>query len=269
MVKPRHVTLSLLGVLFIGAAGSVVLAQQQPSTAQSAERERGIQLYEQGDLKRAVEALRAVVKKNQDDLIAWNYLALALERKGDKKERRKALSRVADLRIKLFQKEFDTAGENMTAADLSRLELLHKEASESVGNYLGADAAPSNLQYWTDSLNGLIIHGKFLELAKDALAQGRVLRWSEVPKNRARVLKKDEPPYTEEARRHQVSGTILLSAIFDADGTIKGIRVVKGLGGGLVEVAIETARRIKFQPAAVGGQPVSQYVVIEYSFNVF
>ena len=241
MLTPRHITLSLLCVLFIGAPVSVP-AQQQASTAPSAERERGIQLYEQGDLKRAIEALRTVVKKNQDDLIAWNYLALALERKGDQKEKRKALRRLADLRIKLFQKEFDAAGENMTAANLSRLELLHQEASQSVGNYLGAEAAPSGLHDWIDTLNGLIMRGKFLELARDALAQARVLRWSEVPKNRARVLKKDEPPYTEEARRHRVSGTILLSAIFDADGTIKGIRVVKGLSDGLVEASIETAR---------------------------
>jgi len=41
------------------------------------------------------------------------------------------------------------------------------------------------------------------------------------------------------------------------------------LPDGLTEKAIAAARSIRFQPAQKDGRPVSQYAVIEYSFNIY
>lgn len=57
------------------------------------------------------------------------------------------------------------------------------------------------------------------------------------------------PDWTEEGRRNRIQGQVLLSATFGADGQVKDIRVIRGLGYGLDEKAIEAAKLIKFIPA--------------------
>ncbi len=47
------------------------------------------------------------------------------------------------------------------------------------------------------------------------------------------------------------------------------VLVVKGLPDGLTEKAIAAAKQIRFQPAQKDGRAVSQYAVIEYSFNIY
>ncbi|HEY6189848.1 MAG TPA: energy transducer TonB [Pyrinomonadaceae bacterium] len=86
---------------------------------------------------------------------------------------------------------------------------------------------------------------------------------------KARILSKPVAEYTELARQHNVSGTVLLKLVLAADGTVKNIRAVAGLPYGLTERAIDAARRIRFVPAMKDGQPVSQYAVLEYGFNLY
>jgi TonB family protein len=78
-----------------------------------------------------------------------------------------------------------------------------------------------------------------------------------------------EPQYTEEARENAVSGTVVLRAVFSASGDVTNIRVVSGLPYGLTESAVEAAREIRFSPAVKDGRPVSQYIQIEYNFNLY
>jgi len=70
-------------------------AQSQQATAGAQDRDRGIQLYQKGDTKGAIEALRAATSKNLDDGDAWHYLGLALLATGNKDEARKAFARAA------------------------------------------------------------------------------------------------------------------------------------------------------------------------------
>src|ERR1700730_12176297 len=62
-------------------------ARSQQATA-SDDRDRGIQLYQKGDNKGAIEALRAATGKDKDDGDAWHYLGLALLAEGNKDEAR-------------------------------------------------------------------------------------------------------------------------------------------------------------------------------------
>jgi len=87
--------------------------------------------------------------------------------------------------------------------------------------------------------------------------------------SKARILSRPEPQYTEEARRNQVTGTVILRAVFSAGGTVTNIKAVKGLPDGLTEKAIAAARQIKFVPAQKDGRNVSQYIQIEYNFNLY
>lgn len=83
------------------------------------------------------------------------------------------------------------------------------------------------------------------------------------------IAMKPEPAYTEEARQNQLEGTLLLKAIFSADGTIINIKVAAGLPYGLEENAIDAAKRIKFIPAMKDGKFVSTWMQLEYHFNLY
>jgi TonB family protein len=86
---------------------------------------------------------------------------------------------------------------------------------------------------------------------------------------RARVLSKPEPQYTEEARRNSVTGTVILRVVFSRTGEVTNIRALQSLGGGLTEKAMAAARQIRFVPAKKNGQPVSMYMQLEYNFNLY
>jgi TonB family protein len=87
--------------------------------------------------------------------------------------------------------------------------------------------------------------------------------------SKARVLSKPEPQYTEEARKNQITGTVVLRAVFTSGGQVTNIRSVSGLPFGLTERAIAAARQIKFSPAMKDGRPVSMYIQLEYNFNLY
>jgi len=85
----------------------------------------------------------------------------------------------------------------------------------------------------------------------------------------ARVLSKPEPQYTEEARKAGITGTVILSVVFDRTGQVTNIRAVQTLCCGLTEKAIAAARQIRFIPAMRGNEVVSMYMQLEYNFNLY
>ena len=86
---------------------------------------------------------------------------------------------------------------------------------------------------------------------------------------KARVLLKPEPQYTDEARRNLVTGRVVLRAVFASSGEVVQIRAVQTLPFGLTERAIAAARQIQFVPALKGGHPVSVAMQLEYNFNLY
>jgi protein TonB len=96
----------------------------------------------------------------------------------------------------------------------------------------------------------------------------RVYKSPEVS-TRPRVIAKPEPQYTEQARRDQITGTVVLRVVFSSSGQVTNIQAVQKLGGGLTEKAIAAARQIRFLPAMRNGQPVSMYMQLEYNFNLY
>lgn len=86
---------------------------------------------------------------------------------------------------------------------------------------------------------------------------------------RARVLMKPEPQYTEEARRNGISGSVVLRVVFSRDGAVTNIRALQTLPFGLTEKAIMAARLIRFRPATKDGLPVNVSMQLEYNFNLY
>jgi TonB family protein len=87
--------------------------------------------------------------------------------------------------------------------------------------------------------------------------------------SKARLISKPEPQYTEDARKNQVTGTVVLKVVFSSNGSVTNIRTVSGLPNGLTERAIAAARQIKFVPATKDGHPVSMWMQLEYNFNLY
>lgn len=97
---------------------------------------------------------------------------------------------------------------------------------------------------------------------------GRIFSGKEVT-SKARVLEKPEPTYTEAARKNQITGTVVLRAVFSAGGTVTNIHAVSGLPDGLTERAIAAAKNIRFVPASKDGHPVAMWMELQYNFNLY
>jgi TonB family protein len=78
------------------------------------------------------------------------------------------------------------------------------------------------------------------------------------------------PLYTDEARQVKMQGTVTLRVLVAADGRASDIRVLRGIGYGLVERATETVRGWKFTPARdARHHPAVAWVIVEVAFRLF
>ncbi len=83
-------------------------------------------------------------------------------------------------------------------------------------------------------------------------------------------IEQPHPPYTEEARKARTEGILRLQVIVTRKGLVEGIRIVKSLGHGLDESAINTiASKWRFKPSTLDGVPVDALVVIEVDFRLY
>jgi protein TonB len=82
------------------------------------------------------------------------------------------------------------------------------------------------------------------------------------------VLQRVEPQYSEEARKARYQGTVVLEAIVRRDGTVDIQRIVRSLGFGLDENAIQALKQWRFRPGMRNGVPVDVSLNIEVNFNL-
>ena len=83
------------------------------------------------------------------------------------------------------------------------------------------------------------------------------------------VLFAPEPEFSEEARKAKFSGNVEVYLWVDENGSPSHIRVVRGVGMGLDEKAIEAVRQYKFKPAMRDGKPVKVDLYIDVNFQIF
>jgi len=88
------------------------------------------------------------------------------------------------------------------------------------------------------------------------------------PTTPVEILYKPTPVYTDEARKLNLEGEVLLEVMFRADGQLTVNRVLRGLGHGLDDSAVNAAGKIKFKPAQRNGTPVDSTAVVHVLFRL-
>lgn len=229
----------------------------------------GIELYKQGDDKGAIEALRRVTKKQEKEIAAWYYLALAYARQGELDDARKAYEKAATSGEWLVDAIYSSVPYEDVPAKTEQYKNLLLMAAESAKKYLEFSSKPSRskIEEWNERAEMLNDYAMLSEEKKGDPTLTRTYSSRDV-ETKARIISRPQPAYTDEALSNQVTGTVVLRAIFAFDGKVRAIRIVKGLPDGLSQAAMRAARRIKFVPATIQGKPVSQYIQIEYNFRM-
>lgn len=77
-----------------------------------------------------------------------------------------------------------------------------------------------------------------------------------------------QPLYTEEARRAGIQGVVILEAVVDAEGTVRNVKVLKGLPMGLDQSAVDAVMTWRYEPATQEGRPVPVYFTFTISFSL-
>ncbi len=83
------------------------------------------------------------------------------------------------------------------------------------------------------------------------------------------VVYQVDPEFSEEARKAKFSGNVVVSLIVGADGRPRNVHVLRGVGMGLDEKAVEAVQQYKFKPATQNGKAVSVYLNVEVNFQIF
>jgi TonB family protein len=84
------------------------------------------------------------------------------------------------------------------------------------------------------------------------------------------IVFKQEPEYTDEARRAGVEGTVPISLIVDEEGRPASLKIGEGvaLGMGLEESALEAVKQWRFQPPNLNGNPTTLTLQVQVHFRL-
>jgi TonB family protein len=82
------------------------------------------------------------------------------------------------------------------------------------------------------------------------------------------LISKVEPEYSELARRSKVEGTVMLYIQITPQGKATSVHVVKMLGMGLDQKAIEAVKQWRFKPGMKGSQAVTVEATVEVNFRL-
>jgi periplasmic protein TonB len=78
-----------------------------------------------------------------------------------------------------------------------------------------------------------------------------------------------EPEFSEEARKAKAAGNVLVNLWVDEQGHPTHVHVIRGVGMGLDEKAVEAVKQYKFKPAMENGKPVLVELNVEVNFQIF
>lgn len=151
------------------------------------------------------------------------------------------------------------------AAVTARKDYLQRsvQALEDFAKLGGNEATAA---YWRTQLETLRI--MLAETGLPSTDKPPIHRQNEVAQ-KARIIAKPTPEYTDEARHNQEVGTLRISGVLGADGKVHRILVLYGLSAGLTANAVAAMQKIRFAPAQIDGKDVATYVTLEYNFNIY
>ncbi len=82
------------------------------------------------------------------------------------------------------------------------------------------------------------------------------------------ILRQVRPGFTEEALARKIQGEVILEVVILKNGSVRPVRVLRGLSADLNEKALEAASQWKFIPAKFKGQAVDLIAEIAIDFNI-
>ena len=82
------------------------------------------------------------------------------------------------------------------------------------------------------------------------------------------ILTKVDPEYSEEARKAKFSGSVILYIEVNERGMVQNPRVIRALGMGLDEKALEAVMKWRFRPGTKDGKPVPVAAQVEVTFRL-
>ncbi len=82
------------------------------------------------------------------------------------------------------------------------------------------------------------------------------------------VVSAPNPEFSEEARKDKRSGSVLIGLQIGKDGKVSHVHVIRGVGYGLDEKAVDAVQKYQFKPAMKDGYPVRVEINIEVNFQV-
>ncbi|WP_127122584.1 energy transducer TonB [Chryseotalea sanaruensis] len=75
--------------------------------------------------------------------------------------------------------------------------------------------------------------------------------------------------YPEQARKNKIEGKVIIQFIINADGTSSDFKVIKGIGYGCDEAAVEAFKKMpKWKPATINGLPVKFLTQMAYLYGL-
>lgn len=83
-----------------------------------------------------------------------------------------------------------------------------------------------------------------------------------------RLLREVKADYTDDARRRNLTGDVVLEIVVRRDGSVGDVTVLDGLGAGLDQRAIAAVRQWRFDPARLKGVPVDVIVEVAVEFTL-
>lgn len=83
-----------------------------------------------------------------------------------------------------------------------------------------------------------------------------------------RLLREVRADYTEDARQRGLSGDVVLEIVVRRDGSVGDVKILRGLGSGLNDRAVQAVRQWRFAPARRLGTPVDVVVEVAVEFKI-
>lgn len=83
-----------------------------------------------------------------------------------------------------------------------------------------------------------------------------------------RLLREVKADYTDEGRRRNVTGDVVLEIVVRRDGSVGDVHVLQGLGSGLDQRAVDAVRQWRFDPARRKGVAVDVLVEVAVEFTL-
>ena len=253
---------------------STSTASAQPASAPALQNsntpyQNGIDLYEKGDFREAVKVFKEALKRDKYNVMLWHYLGLAYDGMGNLGDGRKAHDKAAKYGEILLTLQMGNArGPNYLDSLGSIASQLHF-ASSSATRYMQLSPDISKAKH-SEAMDRAVLLSDVEKVLSgdDSGALGEIVSLSQAT-TKVKILSKPEPQYTEQARQHQTTGTVILRAILGRDGKVHAVIPVKSLPDGLTGRSILAALRISFEPATMNGNTVSVLVQLEYNFNLY